>query len=76
MVRFIFQSEISRRREQELIKVKKDLELLIVQQESSEASLRKRHQEALNELSDQLDQSNKHRAKLVRYQRLRITGSI
>jgi len=57
------QSEITRRREYELVKVKKDLELLTVQQESSEASLRKRHQEALHELSDQLDQANKHRAK-------------
>jgi hypothetical protein len=60
---FIFQSEITRRREQELIKVKKDLELFTVQQESSEASLRKRHQEQLNDLTDQLDQSNKQRAK-------------
>jgi len=38
---------------------------MAVQHETSEASLRKRHQEALNELTDQLEQSNKHRAKSV-----------
>jgi len=45
--------------------MKKDFELLSVQHETSEASLRKRHQEALNELTDQLEQSNKQRAKSV-----------
>jgi len=55
--------EISRRREQENIKLKKDIELLTIQYESSEASLRKRHQEALNELAEQLDHLNKHKAK-------------
>jgi len=38
---------------------------MAVQHETSEASLRKRHQEAVNELTDQLEQSNKHRAKSV-----------
>jgi hypothetical protein len=42
--------EISRRREAELAKVKKDFELLTVQFESLEASLRKRHQEAMRDL--------------------------
>jgi len=59
----VWQSEISRRREHEVQKLKKDFELMAVQHETSEASLRKRHQEALNELTDQLEQSNKHRAK-------------
>lgn len=57
------QGEATRRREQELTKLKKDFELLTVQHESSEASLRKRHQEALNELSDQVEHLNKHKAK-------------
>jgi len=61
----VWQSEISRRREHEVQKIKKDLELMAVQHETSEASLRKRHQEALNELTDQLEQSNKQRAKSV-----------
>jgi len=55
--------EIARRREADLAKVKKDLELMTVQYESLEASLRKRHQEALRDLQDQLDYSNKSRAK-------------
>jgi len=45
--------------------MKKDFELMVVQHETAEANLRKRHQEALNELTDQLEQSNKHRAKSV-----------
>jgi len=57
------QGEATRRREQELIKLRKDIELLTVQHESAEASLRKRHQEAINELQDQIDQLSKHRNK-------------
>jgi len=56
---------MSRRREHEVQKLKKDFELMAIQHETSEASLRKRHQEALNELTEQLDQSNKQRAKSV-----------
>ena len=59
------QGEATRRREQELVKLRKDIELLTVQHESSEASLRKRHQEAINELNDQLEQLSKHRNKSV-----------
>ena len=49
------QGEVVRKREAEMMKVKKDFDLLTVQHESSEASLRKRHQEAVNDLSDQVD---------------------
>ena len=59
------QGEATRRREQELVKLRKDIELLTVQHESSEASLRKRHQEAINELNDQIEQLSKHRNKSV-----------
>ena len=59
------QIESSRRREAELAKVKKDFELLTVQFESLEASLRKRHQEAMRDLQDQLDHANKAKAKYV-----------
>jgi len=59
------QGEATRRREQELVKLRKDIELLSVQHESSEASLRKRHQEAINELTDQIEQLSKHRNKSV-----------
>jgi len=57
------QVEIARRRESELVKVKKDFELLSIQHESLEASLRKRHQEALAGLQDQVDHANKSKSK-------------
>ena len=60
---FHYQIELSRRRGQENQKLKKDLELLTVQHESSEASLRKRHQEVVTDLSAQLDNANRQRAK-------------
>jgi len=43
--------------------MKKDMELIIIQQETSEASLKKRHQETVNELTDQLEQLNRQRNK-------------
>lgn len=66
------QSEISRRREGEVLKLKKDFELLVVQQESSEASLRKRHQEALNDLSDQVDFLGKSKSKIEKEKQVLI----
>ena len=64
-VTWYVQGEATRRREAELVKLRKDVELLTVQHESSEASLRKRHQEAINELNDQIEQLSKHRNKSV-----------
>jgi len=55
--------ELCRRREQENIKLKKDLDIFTAQQEASEASLRKRHQEALNALAEQVDSLTKQKAK-------------
>jgi len=49
------------------VKLRKDIELLTVQHESSEASLRKRHQEAIAELNEQIEQLSKHRNKSVRH---------
>ena len=57
-----FQAEISRLYEEELLKLRKDVEILAVQFEASEASLKK-SQDAINELNVQLEQSNKYRAK-------------
>lgn len=57
------QSEINRKREQEVSKLRKDFELLTVQHESQEASLRKRHQDVVNDLSDQLEQLGRARSK-------------
>ena len=55
------QIEAVRRRDQEILKLKKDLELLGIQHDSAEAALKKRHQEALNALAEQLEQANKFR---------------
>jgi len=63
----MWQSEISRRREHEVQKLKKDLELVSIQYETSEASLKKRHQEAINDLTDQIEQLNRQRNKYVKH---------
>lgn len=57
-------SEINRKREQELAKYKKDFELLSVQHESTEISLRKKHQDIVNELTDQLEHHGRTRSKV------------
>jgi len=44
-------------------KLKKDLELITIQHETSEASLKKRYQETINDLTDQLEQLNRQRNK-------------
>ncbi len=57
------QADISRKRETEVVKLRKDMELLNVQHESAEASLRKRHQDAINELSDQVEHLGRAKSK-------------
>ena len=57
------QADTVRKREQDLQKVKKEVELLNVQHESNEQSLKKRHQEQLNDVSDQLERANKQKSK-------------
>jgi len=57
------QSEISRKREQELTKVKKEYELLSITFESTEASLRKKHGDIISELTDQLEHLGKSKTK-------------
>jgi ABC-type enterochelin transport system substrate-binding protein len=54
---------LKRRHEQEVTKLKKDSELLTVQHESNEASLRKRNQDVVNDLNEQLDRLNKLKSK-------------
>lgn len=57
------QMELNRKKDTEITKMRKDIELLTVQYEGQEASMRKKHQEALNDLSDQVDylSKGKHR---------------
>jgi len=59
------QVEIVHRREQELLKFKKDAELAITTAESNEATLKKRFQEQLNEVNEQLERANKAKTKYV-----------
>jgi len=47
------------------MKLKKDLELIIGEREMSEAALRKRHQDAVNELTQQLENTNRNRTKFA-----------
>lgn len=60
----IHQTEVAKKRDAELHKVRKDLELANVQFEQTEISLRKRHQEALNELSDQIEHLTKSKNRI------------
>lgn len=69
------QSEIARRREYEIQKLKKDYEVLAIQHETSEASLRKRHQEIVNELTDQIEHLNRARAKYASNLRQNQSGA-
>ena len=43
--------------------MKKEVELINVQHESNEQSLKKRHQEQINDFSDQLERANKQKSK-------------
>jgi len=62
---YLTQTELNRRREQETLKLRKDLEIVISEREISEAALRKRHQEAINDLTQQLENTNRNRTKYV-----------
>ena len=53
------QIELNKKREQELIKLRRDLEEQALQSESQIAALRKKQQDAANEMSDQIDQLQK-----------------
>lgn len=58
------QLEINRRKDQDFLKIKKELETVTSQYEVTETSLKKRHQELLNDLTDQLEKANKNRSKI------------
>lgn len=61
------QQEMSKKREYEVNKLRKDLELANAQFESSEHSLRKRHTETVNDLSEQLEYVNKSKNRYVKH---------
>jgi predicted nucleic acid-binding Zn-ribbon protein len=59
------QIEVNKKREAELQKLRRDLEEAHIQSETQIAALRKKQQDAVNELSEQLDQAQKSKQKSV-----------
>merc|ERR1712088_794139 len=58
------QVELNKKREAELGKLRKDLEEARIQQESTLNSLKKKHQDAVAEMTEQTDQLTKMKAKM------------
>ncbi|VEL24931.1 unnamed protein product, partial [Protopolystoma xenopodis] len=59
------QVDLNKKREAEMMKLKRDLEDARLQNEQQIAAMRKKQGDSVNELSDQLDQSNKARTRQV-----------
>ena len=59
------QLEVNKKREAELQKLRRDLEESHLQSEAALAAARKKQQDAVNELSEQLDQVQKTKQKWV-----------
>eukprot|EP00092_Neocalanus_flemingeri_P016779 GFUD01018148.1.p1 GENE.GFUD01018148.1~~GFUD01018148.1.p1 ORF type:complete len:1458 (+),score=511.32 GFUD01018148.1:400-4374(+) len=57
------QKGLNKKRDNEIIRMKKDMEENNIQQESTLMSLKKKHQEAIVEIGEQIDQLSKLRAK-------------
>lgn len=57
------QIELNKRREAEMAKLRRDLEEANIQHEQSMSALRKKNNDSIAELSEQLDQLNKNKAK-------------
>ena len=57
------QIELNKRREAEMAKLRRDLEEANIQHEQAMSNLRKKHNDSVAELSEQLDQLNKTKAK-------------
>ena len=60
---YLVQLEANKRREVELQKLRRDLEEAHIQNEAQTVSLRKKQQDAINELTEQLDQLQKLKQK-------------
>ena len=58
------QMELNKKREMEVGRMRKDLEEASIQQESTMLSLRKKHQDAISEMSEQIEQLNKMKQKI------------
>ena len=58
------QIELNKKREAEIMKMRKDIEEVNIQHEATLLSLRKKHQDAVSEMSEQCDQLNKIKVKI------------
>lgn len=58
------QVELNKKREAELAKLRRDLEEAAIQHESTLASLKKKHMDAVSEMSEQVEQLNKMKQKI------------
>jgi len=58
------QMELNKKREAEVIRMRKDLEEINIQQESTVLSLKKKHQDAIMEMSEQIDQLGKLKSRV------------
>jgi len=58
------QMELNKKREAEVNKLRKDLEEANIQQESVLCNLKKKHQDAIQEMSEQIDQLSKMKSKI------------
>merc|ERR1719462_976297 len=58
------QIELNKKREAEVQKLRKDLEEAKIQHEATLVSLKKKHQDAVAEMTEQIDQLNKMKAKI------------
>merc|ERR1712072_710700 len=58
------QVELNKNREAEVQKLRKDIEEARIQQESIMLNLKKKHQDAISEMSEQIDQLSKMKAKI------------
>merc|ERR1739846_300778 len=58
------QIELNKKREAEVGKLRKDLEEAHIQQEATPMGLKKKHQDAVSEMSEQIDQLSKMKAKI------------
>merc|ERR1719422_2369838 len=58
------QLELNKKRDNEIGKLRKDLEEANIQQESTMMNLKRKHQDAIAEMSEQIDQLSKMKAKI------------
>merc|ERR1719370_2608509 len=59
------QVELNKKREAEVAKLRKDIEETNIQQESILGSLKRKHQDAIQEMTEQIDQLQKMKSKIV-----------